>query len=267
MSSKSAALPDFESPPVVEIVIGVSFKDLKNFTTAHYGIFWQQIKEDYPLFEDHPPLIDPVSEPGRLHIETLDNLPLRRVFFVHSQKDYLLQLQPNRFVHNWRKMDEDSAYPHFPAAKERFFLAWTEFQQFLGEEELGPIQMVQFEVTYINHFIEEPGNFPQKAEYYTPLIDWKNSRSTNFLPIPTALSYNINFPLPDDKGTLNVTSKHGTRNRDKKDVMILELRARGPIKGNENSLEHYFELGHEWIVRGFKDITSPEAHKQWKIIR
>ncbi len=267
MSRKSAALPDFKSPPVVEVVIGVSFKHLKNFTTAHYGVFWQQIKEDYPLFEDHPPLLDPVAGPVQLQIETLDKPPLRRVFFVHSQKDYLLQLQPNRFVHNWRKIDDDAPYPHFPAAKDKFDFAWNEFQRFVANQELGSIQLVQFEVTYINHFVEEPGNFPQRAEFYTPLINWQNARSTGFLPNPTALAYNVHFPFPENQGTLYVSSKHGKRGLDKRDVMILELRARGPIRGDEPNLGTYFELGHEWIVRGFKDLTSPEAHKQWKIIR
>lgn len=267
MSKKSVPLPDFEFPPVVEVVVGVSFKQIGGLTTTHYGLFWQRIKDNYPLFEDHTPIIEPPLGAGKIRIESMDNAPLRRVFFIHTDKDYLLQLQPNLLIHNWRKIDDSSPYPHFPAAKEKFHTAWTEFQRFVSDEELGPVQPVQFEVTYINHFIEEPGSFPEMTEFYTPLINWHKARSTDFLPTPTTLSYNIHFPLPDEQGTLNVSSRHGTRTTDNRDVMILELRARGPIKGNENSFDDHFELGHEWVVRGFKDLTSLKAHDQWKIIR
>lgn len=267
MSRKAAALPVFESPPVIEVVIGVSFNQLKHLTTSHFGLFWQQIKRNYPFFEDHPPLADPTLPLGQLQFAALDKPPLRRVFFRASDRDYLLQLQPDRFVHNWRKTDDVAPYPHFPAAKSKFNAAWTEFQRFVAKLELGPIQVVQFEVTYINHFVEEPGNFPGKTGFYTPLFNGENTGSTGYLPSPSALAYNLQFPFPEGQGTLYVSSKHGTRGSDKKDVMIFELSARGPIREDGASLDTYFELGHEWIVRGFKDLTSREAHQQWKIIK
>ena len=50
--------------------------------------------------------------------------------------------------------------------------------------------------------------------------------------------------------------------------MMLNLTARGPVPSNEAFLEfdNGLALGHEAIVRGFKDLTSEKAHQYWEII-
>jgi hypothetical protein len=52
--------------------------------------------------------------------------------------------------------------------------------------------------------------------------------------------------------------------------MIMTLTARGfPIRVAETSdIEAafaFFDLGREWIVKGFKDLTTPAMHKVWGI--
>jgi uncharacterized protein (TIGR04255 family) len=77
------------------------------------------------------------------------------------------------------------------------------------------------------------------------------------------LNINLRFPLPQDRGALHVTYKHGKKVSDKKDVLILDLTARGPAKLDGSDMEDWFDLAHEWIVRGFTDLTSALAHKRW----
>lgn len=35
------------------------------------------------------------------------------------------------------------------------------------------------------------------------------------------------------------------------------------MKPDGTDMEECFEMAHEWIVRGFTDLTSIQAHKQW----
>jgi hypothetical protein len=44
---------------------------------------------------------------------------------------------------------------------------------------------------------------------------------------------------------------------------ILKLAAQARVDSTEQ-VSDFFDLGHEWIVRGFADITTPDVHKIWE---
>ena len=56
-------LPDFERPPIDEVVLGLEFRRLEGFTQAHLGELWSEIKAEYPRTEDHPALIEMPPQP------------------------------------------------------------------------------------------------------------------------------------------------------------------------------------------------------------
>ncbi|MBZ0168325.1 hypothetical protein MELA_02160 [Candidatus Methylomirabilis lanthanidiphila] len=271
MSRSPEPMPDFKAPPVIEVVLGVQFDPLPNFLTAHYGLFWSHVKDEYPILEDRAPLteifegVQGVEAKGE--IELVDLPPLRRVFLIHSNKNYLIQLQPTRFHHNWRKSKEGDEYPHFNTAKERFMKYWETFRTFAINNELGKIQPNQYEATYVNHIVEADGAFPAAIEDYSPLFSWSSAYSTGFLPKSSNATMSLRFRLPEERGALHVTFKHGKRSVDNKDVLILELTARGRSQPEGSDLEEWFEVAHEWIVRGFTDLTSNTAHKRWERIQ
>ena len=48
-------------------------------------------------------------------------------------------------------------------------------------------------------------------------------------------------------------------------VLLLELKATGPSSSTDKkAMLDWFDLAHEWIVRGFTDLTAAEAHKLWE---
>jgi hypothetical protein len=54
--------PDFAKPPIVEFVLGAQFAPLENFTTGHFGLFWEQLgRDEWPIAGEEPPL-DPQFE-------------------------------------------------------------------------------------------------------------------------------------------------------------------------------------------------------------
>lgn len=249
-------LPEYENPPVVEVAIGVYFKPL-GLTTAHFGGFWAVHREQYPRVEDQAPILE-AAQSGILELP-----PLRRVMLHHSSDAFLMQLQGDLFVFNWRKTSEESIYVRFSEIKKRFGAMWASFCDFVAREQLGPIQPHRYEVAYVNHIVGEMGSFPSQLEKYTSLIQLRPASSSNFLPAPFALAADLQFNIPEQRGTLRISFKHGARPADQKDVLQMDLTARVNPRDVGDDLDANLELAHDWIVRGFTDLTSREAQENW----
>ena len=55
------------------------------------------------------------------------------------------------FYFNWRRMQEDEAYPRYETIIEDFKKTLSVFEKFLEEEGLGSVNPERCELTYINH--------------------------------------------------------------------------------------------------------------------
>jgi uncharacterized protein (TIGR04255 family) len=267
MNITDSSLPHYKKPPVIEVVCGVQFDELKSFSSVHFGLFGQRIQKDYPKTEERPPLAQVFEggpSPDMRGEIFLDLPPLRRVFYIDQTDNFLLQVQPSRFLVNWRKQRESDEYPRFAVAHDRFLSGWNTFLAFLKDLTLGIPQANQYELTYINHIFEGEEAFPIGIQHYLPLFSWKSGQSIKFLPTPRSVNFLSQFTLPDSKGTLHVTVTHGRRAPGGKGVLVLDLTARGPARKDWSDMEDWFSMAHEWIVRGFTDLTSPVAHQAWE---
>lgn len=264
-SHPSSRLPHYERPSVIEVVLGVQFDELSGFQSAHLGSFWESVKSEYPRTEDKPPLANIFEDKpsGELGFDFLDLPPLRRVFLIHSDNNYLIQVQATRFLHNWRKLQPTDAYPRFVEAEARFRRGWSAFQQFIGKYGLGPIRANQYELSYINHIPIRDADMPKMIKNHTHLFSWPDARPDLFLPAPVSIGMDLKFRLPEKLGFLHVAVKHGRLLQGKTEVLILELTARGPAQSDTSDMAGWFSTAHEWIVRGFTDITTPSAHEMW----
>jgi uncharacterized protein (TIGR04255 family) len=249
-------LPDFERPPVLEVVSGVQFSELIQFQTRHFGQFWETIKNDFPRTQDAPPLPD-VSENVSLEIMTLP--PLRRVMFVSADNSYVLQLQNSRFHFNWRKTSDSDVYPRFNTVFARFQKMWDTFTRFVSVAGLGTVKPNRYELTYVNHIDASAQNFAQSVQSKVKMYQWIGEQA-KFLPVPQSISASWIFRLPDNKGQLNANLSRAERV--KRDVVVLNMACAGPA-GAAYSLDEWFGTAHEWIVRGFADLTTTAAHDNW----
>lgn len=251
-------LPKYQRPPVVEVGISVFFKQLPLFKSAHFGRFWD-LNPDYSSAEDQPPVFEGGGPPPGLMV-----LPLPRVFLITGDSNYVIQLQSDFFAHNWRKVKVDDAYPSFEKAKGIFLDKWELFRDFIRDNKLGDLNLLRYEVTYVNHFAEEvQGEFPLAISKYSPLISLRET-GKDFLPNPRALSADLQFEIGGSKGILKVSFRQGVRPLDQKNVMQMELAARADAKPDGSDMLGWLEVAHEWIVRGFTELTTPEAHSKWK---
>src|SRR5437879_3366164 len=115
-------LPDFENPPVLEVVCGVQFPAIAGLQTRHFGEFWDQCKQDFPLTHDAPPI--PIVVDEAPSVEFLSLPPLRRMMMISTDNSYVVQVQEDRFNLNWRKSSPDQQYPRFENIFKRFREIW-----------------------------------------------------------------------------------------------------------------------------------------------
>ena len=262
-------IPRFDRPPVYETVLGLQFNPLKGFSIPHYGLYWGVIRGDYPTYEVHPPLSPAVERFGselrknaKAGIEIVP-VPDIRTWFLNSDGTILLQVQKDRFLQNWRKAQEGDVYPHYDQLKPKYLQEWRTFCRFLEDLGIERPDVNQCEVTYVNHIDVDLG--PRRyGELQTVVSCWSGKSSGNFLSDPESVSFNSRYLLPEGKGRLHVTLQPAIRRSDAKEILRLNLTVRGRPKSSEaNDIAEWLDLGHEWVVRSFADVTTEEMHKIW----
>ena len=135
-------LAEYENPPVKEVVCGVLFKSLKGLLAPHLGLLWERYKPDYPHCRHLSPLaptIERFGEAAKVEVELSDVPPLPRIWFVHAKDNGIIQVQPDRFLHNWRKVREGDEYPRYDRVIKMFREHLTTFMSFLQEQSIGAL--------------------------------------------------------------------------------------------------------------------------------
>jgi uncharacterized protein (TIGR04255 family) len=176
----------------------------------------------------------------------------------------LIQLQHDRFVHNWRKVTGTETYPRYPAVREELHQQWTRFCDFLRDEKLERPKINQCEVTYVNHF-----EYGQGWKGYGELDRVIEALATpkpknRFLPDPERVGMQVTYRLENDAGRLHVSFEPVIRARDGQEVLQMNLTARGaPRASDDDAALAWLDLGRKWVVRGFADFTTETMHKVW----
>jgi uncharacterized protein (TIGR04255 family) len=250
----TTAIPSYSTPPLTEVACGVQFSALP-LQTKHIGQFWTEIAGEYPLTQDFPPT-PLIGESASVSFLSLP--PLRRVFMATASTEFVIQIQESRFHHNWRKLSPEVRYPRFGVVFPRFLSAWGRFSDFAKGQGLAEPKPTRYELTYVNE-IDSLGSIG--IEQAVKLFDWR-AVNAEFLPDPQATNIAWSFPLPDGKGLMNVSTNRLTR-PDGRSAVLLTLACSGPSGSEKFSLNDWFETAHEWIVRGFTDLTTPEAQRIW----
>lgn len=259
-------LPKYRRPPVIETVLGVQFSPLKSFSIPHFGVFWNAIRSDYPTQEVKPPLgpiIEKFGVPPPMDAPSLKFMaePEARCWFIDASGTQLIQVQQDRFIRNWRKVTGSEGYPSYEYLKPKFRADWLRFIDFLEREEIERPEVNQCDVTYINHI---PVNAENLGEAHT-VVRALSSSSGPFLPDPEMAHINVRYVMGDKSGRLHVNLQPAVRLDDRRAILQLTLTARGtPNSSRLDDILAWFDLGHEWVVRGFTDFTKADMHASWE---
>jgi uncharacterized protein (TIGR04255 family) len=278
--ARPADLPDFEKPPLVEVVLSVQFSDLRGYRSVHHGLLWdRKFRDSFPQFAEHAPL-DPVfetfgprsAERPRFRLEQMPGPPVPRLWLMNIDKSHLIQVQVNRFLHNWRRIETGAGYPRYEILKDRFFQELDVFSQFVEAETLGNIEYNQCEVTYVN-IITLPGGQdvriqPERVFRSFAHIEAGKSSQGAGLPrlenVQFVWRYIFEDATGEPAGRLFISCQPGL-GADQTPLLRLDLTARGaPASTSLEGVADFLDLGRDVIVRAFTAITTSEMHQIWK---
>lgn len=267
-------LPDFAKPPLAEVALSLQFETLERLRTPQIGLLWSEFRQRFPVTEEHTPL-DPVFErfgvprtsAPQVRMEMLDTLPVPRVWFLNEAGTELVQVQQDRFVHNWRKVGEGDEYPRYERLRETFRSELESFQSIVAHEQYGTIVPNQCEVTYVNHIVAGDG-WTTHGQLAQVLTVFQSSYSDDHLSEPEHAGLAIRYILQDDEqkpiGRLHAAVQPVFRREDNQPMFVFTLTARLRPAGESTAdvlgcLDH----GREVIVRAFASMTTPPMHKIW----
>lgn len=184
----------------------MQFEPLDGLRTPQLGFLWQRYRDRFPKFEERL-LLDPsVEQYGgegvvvpTLQLQPIDGPPAPRLWFISRDDTRLIQVQRDRFVHNWRKVTDAGQYPRYREVRETFGHELEEFRHFLDAEKLGELVPNQCEVTYVNNLVAGAG-WDRLGELDEILAIWSGATNKKFLPEPEDVSLAIRYPIRDEAG-------------------------------------------------------------------
>ncbi len=269
-----SSTPKYDKPPVVETVLGVQFPELVGFKAAHFGLYWRQIsRESFPTVEDRPRLSKvveffprPAIFPGAQLAFSPGGAPDRTWYTGKSQEE-LIQVQPDRFLYNWRRRPQTGQYQFYDESSEKFLKRFEEFSTFCQAEKLGPPAPNLCEVTYTNHIR------PEKTETAIQLfgkvfsgLRWETT--DNGLPVPESAALNRTYVIAENRGRLYAEAAVAMdpSDPDRREFILLNMTARVNHSSMEpGSLAESLRLAHDWVVNGFASLTDREIQKlRWR---
>ena len=265
--NKESDYPIYENPPVAETVFSVQFEGLpaQSVLLAQY---WPRVKNAFPKIGVAQPL-PTVFEPEFL---TPNFQPLTISFeqdnrVVLDGGSYLLQVQSNRFLLNWRKNSTTQDYPGFEINFPKFKNELERFRSFVAEEEIGDIaKFNQLELTYVNIFDVPRDNgsasFSGIFKDHCPRL-----MENRYLDEPEIMNWNSSYKMSNGAGRLHISSNAGfvIANDGARLQMRVELTARGNSKDDGvSAFDEWFGIAHSHVVKGFADVIDHEFQKsEW----
>lgn len=259
-------LPDFDDPPVNEVVIGIQFNQTA-ITGAHVGLFWGELRGEFPNVSEQPPLEPRIEflQRRRFSAPRLEfaSWPGSRYWLTSEDDVQLIQVQSDRLLYNWRRGAHNATYPHFEALQGKFWSIAEKWSDFLKKEGLS-LAITQWEVTYINHILT-PDDQPTLAD---ALSFWGEELDHAMGGAAEAGRMEAQRILAEDGSPwarmyVNITT--GLRT-DQVPLIAFELTVRGP-PGSEDiwdmTRDRLFKARHQ-IVTAFDVLTTPKMHAIWR---
>jgi uncharacterized protein (TIGR04255 family) len=253
-------LPSYKRPPVDEVVCGFRFQILSGFKLPHLGVLWERFRAEFPIAQH----ATPIATDGSFPVDESTGIPIPRIWFISNADNELIQFQLDRFYFNWRRRADE--YPRYDSIIHKFENAKSQLDAFANDLQLGEVKPVECELTYINHIPKSQGwESINDLSNVIGDLTWEAEKH-EFLPHPVNVAWQVRFELPEGKGSLNVKLNQGTRKFDRAPGLILELAARGlGADRTAVGMRDWYDLAHEWIVRGFTDLTAKEIQaKFWE---
>ena len=254
----------FKNPPINEVVVSTYFSpQLSDFRSEHVGLFWEKIREDFPVARQQSPVASSVSI--GLEVNADEPFPMPRYWFIADDDISLIQIQKNAFMFNWRRRDD--AYPRFHGnikpAFDRYYGLFSEFIRTEIQNEEPAIDLC--ELTYINAVERcEFWDGPEDTEKVIPSFPLL-SPGIEVIG-PPEFNCNYGYRIEADM-QLSIAIRNGVMAQQvDAPVLIFEIRAAARLgQAKKSEADEWFERAHDSIAQCFVGMTHRDIQSEhWK---
>lgn len=252
----------FDRPPVVEVALAIHFTEDKPRTTGQIGALWSRLLQDrYPLSQDQqlvPPQLEDFSQSPERAVPAFASLFIgsptgSRSWFLTKDQTSLVQIQKDRIVLNWRRLESDT-YPQYPALRQELVRLLGLLEASGSLFNFWPLTPTQVEVTYINEVAPSLKGRPLLSAAKFDWPDWFGTPGPlQFQQVFTSSS------IDECPSRLYVTVGVGNTGQPQLELTCKSLVQAGQIDQALALLED----AHHKIVHGFKTIISAEMFGEW----
>jgi uncharacterized protein (TIGR04255 family) len=258
-------VPEFDHPPVVEVVLGVQFRPIVAMRGLALAGLRDRWRNEYPQIEEQPalPLIseDSLSRLPRLQFDVV-SLPPTRQWFLNDLGTELVQVQPDRLLVNWRAGETQAKYPRYGKIRETFVNRHNDLVQFAVDEGFGELEITQAELTYINVIEVNPGELGRIDRFFK---GWSEV-SGHHLGAPDQARVTLTFAAPGLGNPqarlyveINPAQKHSGEY-----VLFFTLTVRGNPGGKSFAeAMKFIDEAHDHVTRSFDELTEDSMHDVW----
>jgi uncharacterized protein (TIGR04255 family) len=261
--------PDFDRPPVEQVLLAVVFRPLTRLRASHLGLFWERINRsgDFPSVDEfkirrhYLEEFGPENQQQGFEVSVVDRPPVPRVVFSSADGRNRVDVQDDLLQVGWYRSG-DEPYPHFEQPRDEFVRILDIFRSFLKDYRLGAVRVRQAELSYINRLPTDalwanPIDLQRVVRFQGPV--WEGMPKVEDLHFaqrhvlltegrPWARLYAGLDADHTSKGT------QGAR---------LSFTVRGPVRGDDVDVISFLEQGHDAIVAAFVELTTEHAHSVW----
>ena len=269
-------LPQWREPPLDEVAIAVQFNDVHGWKTVHYGLLLERLKalglgetedkgtisETFEVFGKRPVEPPPFQF---LHVE----VQLPRVWYKSSDGHRLAQVQSNRFIYNWRKIENEGVYPRLNVVFPEFWSAFCAFRKFLEDNALPSLAINQCELSYFNNIpLDNDESFEAGLarifKVWSGAIAPVSTRGAAIEPEIGNFSSQYIVRADDGNPIARLHAQAIPAAQGNKRMIRCSIIFRGPKPGHDDqSMVQYFATGRESIVRLFDSLVTDEMHRAW----
>ena len=257
-------------PPLIETYIGAHFENNIGFQTLSLYDFWEKLGCDrFSSYSEHSPL-DPLPKPNTHTFDFRTIPPMRRFWFEGGDdKEYLVQVQEDRFIYNWRKQQGKNigSYPRYEKVRDAFFDYYSTFEDSLMKE----VKKVpsHLELGYIN-LIEIPDQRIENVEQVfvglslEKCILKKSERTLS----SGGIAYRSIFNIDKESRALTMDISVRQNPQTGKLYFYFELKVTGPFSGDIKDFEkiemvEWFDGARKHISSAFQNMTTEKMQEQW----
>lgn len=252
----------FDNPPVYEVIVAVYFDPpVVDFKSQHVGLFWERIKERFPVVHQQAPL----GVSGVMSSE--EPFPMPGYWFVAADDVNIVQVQKEAFLFNWRRRNANR-YPGFhDGVKPSFDQVYDEFEEFLMEEVgVAEVPVGLCELTYVD-IIERCDYWQGPAQtqgvvpaFSNPLPNFGNGTESQF---DCSFVYSVD---EDIELFFRIRTLVDPQQSDQP-VLALEMKASNIFGGVQRArTDRWFQKAHDTILEHFISMTNEQVQRDhWGI--